>query len=113
MAAVTSQIELVRQVLESYAASARPSRPDGVETLLYYDPVLQAWQLRRLGWNKDRRVNSSLIQARIKHGKVIIEENNTEWNVADDLWKAGIPLEEIELGFVPPALRRPLVLQVA
>ena len=52
-----------------------------------------------------RRVNRTVINLRLRDGKVWIEEDWTEQGVATDLLAAGVARDSIVLAFHPPHLR--------
>jgi len=57
------------------------------------------------GWNGDRRVHGSIIHIDIRDGKVWIEHNGTDARLGEELVAAGIPRNDIVLGFQPEELR--------
>ena len=58
-----------------------------------------------VGWDKDRRVHGCLVHIDLIDGKIWIQRDGTEDGIAADLERAGIPKEDIVLGFRPPELR--------
>jgi hypothetical protein len=59
-----------------------------------------------IGWENKQRVFGPVIHIDIKEGKVWIQWNGTEEQVADDLMALGISREDIVLGFHPPYMRK-------
>lgn len=59
-----------------------------------------------LGWDGPRRIHACLIHIDIINKKVWIQKDSTEEGVAVDLEKAGIPKNEIVLGFQEPNVRQ-------
>jgi len=57
------------------------------------------------GWQKGRRVYHCLVHIEIIEGKVWIHHDGVEYGIATDLEQAGIPKEDIVLGFHPPEVR--------
>jgi XisI protein len=53
-----------------------------------------------VGWSKDGRIHGCLI-----HGKVWVQRDGTEDGIANELVEAGIPKEDIVLGFHEPDVR--------
>ena len=78
-----------------------------IETSVITDSEHDQFGLRRHGWraNERERVSNTVFFARIKDGKVWIEEDNTDLCLADELVKAGIAREDIVLAFQPPEVR--------
>lgn len=106
MAAMTNYPEAVRGVLSRVAGNLqRIPKPD-VETLLIEDAAHGVFLLRRVGWHGGERVNNTVIFARVKDGKVWIEDDFTDLPFFDELVRAGVPEGDIVLGFHSPDERR-------
>jgi hypothetical protein len=58
------------------------------------------------GWNEKQHLHSCLIHVEIIHGKVWIQSDNSEDGIANELVQAGIPQEDIVLGFHEPNVRK-------
>jgi hypothetical protein len=95
----------VRQVMEKVAGWLRRIPKPDVDTLAVEDPRCGAFLLLRYGWHEGKRLDNVVLAARIKGGKVWIEEDNTDLSLAEELEKAGVPKEDIVLAFHPPELR--------
>jgi hypothetical protein len=52
-----------------------------------------------IGWDRNRRVHTSIIHMRLRNDKIWIEWDGTEEGVAMALVAAGVPKEEIVLAF--------------
>jgi hypothetical protein len=78
-----------------------------LETAVVTDAEHDQYGLFRIGWwaGHKERVTNIVFMARIKNGKVWIEEDNTDLTLADELVKAGVPKGDIVLAFQPPELR--------
>lgn len=59
-----------------------------------------------VGWQDVRRVHGVLIHIDIINGKIWIQRDGTEYGIANDLVKAGIPKDRIVLGFHAPDVRQ-------
>jgi hypothetical protein len=105
MDAVTNYAEVVRQILARVADDLRRIPKPDVETLLLEDARHTAFLLKRVGWHTGKRVNNTVMSARVRDGKVWIEEDNTNLCLADELVRAGIPKSDIVLGFQAPEER--------
>ena len=57
------------------------------------------------GWGKAGRIHGCLIHVSIQDGKVWIQRDGTEDGIANELVQAGIPKEDIVLGFHEPEIR--------
>ncbi len=89
--------------VEDYA-SYKPSYGQ-IDTEAIIDPVKDHFELMHEGWDGQCRVHGSVIHVDIINGKVWIEYDGTNRPVADELIEAGIPKEDIVLGFQPANLR--------
>jgi hypothetical protein len=78
---------------------------DAVETVVIADREHDHYQLLYLGWEGERRVFDTAVYIRLRQGKVWIEHNAIPERVGEQLVAAGIPREQIVLGFQPPQLR--------
>ncbi|MBX9627744.1 MAG: XisI protein [Gemmataceae bacterium] len=80
----------------------------GVDTVTVIDPEHDQYGLLRIGWQATapERVLRPVFFARIKDGKVWIEDDYTDPALADMLVDAGVPREDIVLGFLHPDERR-------
>ncbi|MCI0699847.1 MAG: XisI protein [Planctomycetia bacterium] len=105
MGAVITYAETVRQIMDRVASHLKRIPKPGVETHLIADADQGIYLLQRVGWHEKKRVNNIVLFARIRDGKIWIEEDNTDLPLADELVRAGIPKEDIVLGFQPPERR--------
>jgi hypothetical protein len=97
--------ELLGRIMERHARLSGSAPEPGVETVFHVDPARAGYLLMDLGWRNGRRVNDILIHARIKDGKIWVEEDWTEEGIATELVRAGVPKEDIVLGFQSPDRR--------
>lgn len=95
----------LQALLTSYAVSS-PTKPES-ETQILIDSVRHHYQLMRVGWQGLQRVYHVILHFDIKDGKVWIQQNMTDSDVAAELMDAGIAREDIVLG-LQPAYKRPL-----
>jgi hypothetical protein len=95
--------EIVRRLIEEYA-SYKPSHGQ-IETEAIVDREHDHFEVMHVGWDGVRRVHGSVIHLDIIDGKVWIQHDGTNWPVADELVAAGIPREDIVLGFHPAYVR--------
>jgi hypothetical protein len=59
-----------------------------------------------VGWQKVKRIHGCLIHIDIINGKVWIQRDGTEHGIANELVAAGIPKDQIVLGFYTPEVRQ-------
>src|SRR5690349_7204858 len=95
--------EIVRRVIEEYAAW-RPSHGK-IASEAIVDPEKDHYEVMHVGWDNERRVHGSVIHLDIIDGKVWIQYDGTNRPVAEELLAAGIPRDDIVLGFHPARLR--------
>ncbi|MBW4566295.1 MAG: XisI protein [Mojavia pulchra JT2-VF2] len=76
-----------------------------IENELIFDTVHDHYQLMRIGWNGLSRVYHSVIHFNIKNGKIWIQQNMTDVDLAQELLEMGVPKEDIVLGLQPPYKR--------
>jgi hypothetical protein len=96
--------EIVRRLVEEYARY-RPSH-GRIEAEAVVDSAHDHYEVMHVGWDGVRRVHGCVVHIDIKDGKVWVQYDGTSCPVADELLAAGIPREDIVLGFHPPDVRR-------
>ena len=104
MATSIDHPHLIRQVLENHAAY-RNQLPDGYGCQTVFDDERGQYLLVDIGWNGDRDLHATPIHIGLIDGKVWIQSDETEEGIASDLVEAGIPKEDIVLGFRHPKVR--------
>ena len=85
-------------------ATSPTDNPD-VECQLIFDPEHDHYQLLDVGWEGLQRVYTCFIHMDIKAGKIWIQRNRTETDIARSLAELGVPPEDIVLGLHPPYKR--------
>ena len=104
MASLEQYRQAVRQVLSQYG-SYKPINAD-VDVQTIFDAEHDHYQIVSVGWQQHRRVHSCSMHIDLKpDGKVWIQANNTEVQLADELMALGVAREDIVLGFHSPAMR--------
>lgn len=97
-----------QQVLQSFleeCAATPYSRQPGLKKQVIADTKRNHFQLMTVGWYKDAYTCRITLHFDIIGGKVWIQENNTEMQVADELTDRGISKSDIVMGFHPPYAR--------
>jgi hypothetical protein len=95
--------EIVRRLVEEYA-SYKPSHGQ-IETEAIADHDKGHYEVMHVGWDGTRRVHGCVVHIDIIDGKVWIQYDGTNRAVADELIEAGIPRDDIVLGFQPARVR--------
>ena len=96
--------EIVRSLITQYARY-KPSHGQ-IETEAIADRDRDHYEVMHVGWDGVRRVHGSVIHIDIIDGKVWIQYDGTTCPVAEELMAAGIPRDDIVLGFHPSAVRQ-------
>lgn len=89
MASIKNYQNNIQEVIKRYAKE-RPL-PQNVESQLIFDTERDHYQLVNVGWDNDRWIYGCVLHLDIKNGKVWIQYNGTEVEIADELVNAGIP----------------------
>lgn len=95
--------EYVQQLIATHANSDEDK--EEVEVQLVMDTVRDHYQWMNVGWEGFKRVYNCYIHLDIKDGKIWIQQNWTEDDLAADLVEMGVPREDIVLGLQPPFKR--------
>jgi len=78
--------------------------PD-VEVEVNFDEVRDHYMLLRIGWTPKRRLFVPTLYARLRNGKIWIENDWTDKSLATELLEEGVSPENIVLAFHPPDMR--------
>jgi hypothetical protein len=103
MDTLTTYRQIIEKTLTEYANI--PYAYGEIQTETIFDRINDHYLLVNVGWDNDRRVHGCLIHLDIINGKVWVQRDGTEEGIAGELEKAGIPKDQIVLGFRPPELR--------
>jgi len=95
---------LVQQLMLKYAAYKPAYGEIEVETI--FDNVHDYYQLVNVGWENETRIHGCPMHIDIKNGKIWIQHNGTEIDIAEELVEMGIVREDIILGFQPTYMRQ-------
>lgn len=95
--------EIVKKLLQEYADlysedSEHPLRP-------IFDEVNQSYLLLDSNWYGQEYVHHTPIHVDIINNKIWIQYDDTEEGIATELLEAGVPPQDIVLGFRPAELR--------
>jgi hypothetical protein len=100
---LTRYRDIIRRVLQDYA-TWKPSSPQ-VRSEVIFDPILDHFELKYLGWDGPRRIHSSPFHLDLIDGKIWIQFDGTDRPIAEELVRAGVPKEDIVLAEKPPEVR--------
>ena len=96
--------QIIRTVLRRYV-NIDYANVD-VENQSVFDSETDQYIIVSYGWGNKRRIHGCLIHINIIEGKVWVQRDGTEDGIANELVEAGIPKEEIVLGFHEPGVRK-------
>ena len=65
----------------------------------------QHYQLLVMGWKENKYRFNILLHLNIEDNKIWLQQNNTEWAIADELSTKGVPKKDIVLGFLSEQAR--------
>ena len=103
MAKVEQYRQYVQSLLTKYAENTSHSN---VEVQLIFDPERDHYQWMNVGWRHLARIYRCIIHFDIKDGKIWIQQNLTEVDLAEELVEMGVPREDIVLGLIAPYKRQ-------
>ncbi|MDF5715400.1 MAG: XisI protein [Rhizonema sp. NSF051] len=107
MAKLEEYREYIQHVLTDYAKRRTScNQDDELEMQTIFDTVHDHYQLIYVGWDKGRRVYGPVMHLDIKNGKIWIQWNGTEDNIAAELMEMGVSNQDIVLGFHTPYMRQ-------
>jgi GH18 family chitinase len=101
------RIEFYRQCIRNLLTK-EATLDDGdsnVESQLIFDTEHDHYQLIDIGWEELTRIYNCFIHIDIKDGKIWIQHNMTDVDLAQKLVDMGVPKEDIVLGLHPPYKR--------
>ena len=96
--------EIVKRVIREVADYVPVQ--EGIRTEMILDDENGHYQLLEVGWKNKRRIHGTLVHIDIRDDKVWVEHDGTDLEIVQDLLDAGIPPQEIVLGFHPPYHRK-------
>ncbi len=102
-----ADLEHYRQCIQTILtkhSSFKPKRGD-VEAELFFDTTHNHYQLMYVGWNGLSRVYHTMMHFDIKDGKIWIQQNMTDVDLAQELLEMGVEKMDIVLGLQPPYKR--------
>lgn len=104
MAQIEKYRDLVKQLLSEYA-SYKYSYGE-VETQTAFDTERDHYQIINAGWEQKQRVYGCSMHIDIKDGKIWIQWNATDIDIAEELVKLGVPKHDIVIAFHSPYMRQ-------
>lgn len=90
----------IKSLLSNYVQEGRTDRSD-IEDQLIFDTDHDHYQVLSVGWEKGQRVFFCVLHLDIKNDKIWLQENSTDYDIAEDLMALGVPASDIVIGFIP------------
>lgn len=97
--------QIIQKILIEYQNWATGSNQTGVQEYVSFDPDRDHYFWFHVGWSGKRRDFGVTVYLRLEQDKIWIEEDWTKQGIANDLLEAGVPPEDIVLGFQHPKKR--------
>jgi XisI protein len=107
MAKLTQYRQIIQKILSEYRDWAAGSNQIGVQECVSFDQERDQYLWFHVGWDKKHRDFGVVVYLKIEQDKIWIEEDWTKQGIANELLEAGVPAEDIVLGFQHPS-KRPL-----
>lgn len=102
MDTLTRYRHILHDLIQHY--SHKPSHGE-IEVEIVIDAEQNHYEIMHVGWDGSRRVHGSVLHLDLIDGKIWIQHDGTSPGVALDLVEAGVPREDIVLGFRPAHVR--------
>lgn len=77
-----------------------------IETQTIFDIEHDHYQLVHVGWQNQRRIYGCFLHLDLKDGKVWVQHNGTEIDIAKELVELGVAKKDIVLAFHSPYMRQ-------
>jgi XisI protein len=95
--------QIVQDVLREYAAV--PVSHGQIDSQTIFDITQDHYQVLDIGWDNNHRVHNCALHLDIIDGKIWVQLNMTEMQIAQKLMTQGVAQEDIVLGFQAPYVR--------
>lgn len=95
---------IIRKILKSYLNISYANAD--IRNRAAFDSENDEYLIISEGWQDKQHLHSCLIHIEITNSKIWIQCDNTEDGIANELVQAGIPKEDIVLGFHEPNVRQ-------
>jgi hypothetical protein len=95
--------QCIRQLITRHAEGWQ-TQPD-IECQLVFDTEHDHYQLLDVGWQDLKHIYNCYLHLDIRAGKIWIQRNMTDVDVAQELVEMGVSKEDIILGLHPPYKR--------
>lgn len=96
--------QIIQQILQEY--NEQKPADGNIEVENIFDIERDHYQVVHVGWEGQDWVHSCILHIDIKCGKIWLQWNGTEDDIAANLVSLGVPKEDIVLGFQSPFMRK-------
>ena len=96
---------IIRSVLQNYA-DYRSTLSDGYGAQVLFDDEHGQYLVLDIGWSGDQYLHATPIHLSLIDSKIWIQYDDTEEGVVNDLIAAGVPKDDLVLGFRHPRVRQ-------
>lgn len=97
--------KLLKKLLNQHAERMNRRPQPNTEIEVTFDEERDHYLLLRVGWTPKGRLFVPTLYARLRNGKIWIENDWTSDGLATELLEQGVPAEDIVLAFHPPEMR--------
>ncbi len=97
--------DIIKNILKEHA-EYRATIPDSYDSQVLFDDERGRYLVLDIGWNGDKYLHATPIHIDLIERKIWIQYDDTEEGIANDLLTAGIPKNDIVLGFRHPNIRQ-------
>ncbi len=94
--------QLIQDILREHSIN---DLKNGTEVQLIFDQERHHYQVLNIGWKDQKRIYGVIIHVDLKDDKFWIQRDGTEIGIANQLIAAGVPKQNIVLGFHAPYKR--------
>jgi hypothetical protein len=98
---------LIKDILSDWARIVAAQSTPEMETIVVFDDEHGEYLWLQVGEERGRRIHAVTVHARLRDGKIRIEEDWTEDGIATALAQRGVPWEDMYLAFNEEGLREP------
>lgn len=102
---LTEYRQIIMKLLSEFAATANRSSVPNAECVTVFDTTTDQYMVVGVGWVGRHRMRGAPLHLRIHNGKIWVEDDMTDQAIALQLVAAGVPREDIVLGFQHPDMR--------
>ena len=97
--------QIIQKILTDFQQWASGENQPEIQQCLAFDENRDQYFWFHVGWDGKHREFGVTVYLRIAQGKIWIEKDWTKQGIANQLFEAGVPPEDIVLGFQHPSKR--------